>query len=61
MLKPEEAQKELAKLQQADCVEVRLRGLSKLPATARTFAVTELLSGTAYASSQVQDRLFQGA
>ncbi|MCI0682309.1 MAG: DUF4132 domain-containing protein [Gemmataceae bacterium] len=36
MLKPEEAQKELAKLQQADWVEVRLRGLGKLPATART-------------------------
>jgi hypothetical protein len=36
MLKPDEAQKELEKLEQADWVEVRLRGLSKLPAPARS-------------------------
>jgi Family of unknown function (DUF5724)/Domain of unknown function (DUF4132) len=36
MLKPEVAQKELEKLRQEDWVEVRLRGLGNLPATART-------------------------
>jgi HEAT repeat protein len=36
MLKPEEAQKEFAKLQREDWVEARLSSLARLPATART-------------------------
>jgi hypothetical protein len=36
MLKPQEAQQELTRLQREDWVETRLRGLARLPATART-------------------------
>jgi len=58
MLKPEDAQKELTKLQQADWVQVRLKDLGKLPATARALGHA-LLGRAADGAAARWDRLRQ--